>query len=289
MSPAAGDLQSMRRILLALDSSLPSRAALEEAVRLARHLDAELTALFIEDINLINFAELPFARHILLSGAVEPVDMAVMESLLRSRAAQAQRAIKAAALNAGLRWSFRIARGRIAEQVLAAAADQDLLLIGWTAQSGDQPRYASLNIRRRPSAPTTSTVRVIAGTRLPVLLLRDGDILNHPVAVVFDGGEGSKRALDTAAALAVLAHQKLVVLIAGARTLADQAAAVLEGRIPAGSVEYRVLPAATVSAVCAAQAQSGSGIVVLDVESPLLADQSGNPLAAFSCPVLLAR
>lgn len=40
MSPSAADIRATRRILLALDASLPSREALEEAARLARRLDA---------------------------------------------------------------------------------------------------------------------------------------------------------------------------------------------------------------------------------------------------------
>lgn len=290
MSPAAADLRAMRRILLALDASLPSRKSLEEAARLARRLDAELTALFVEDINLLNLAELPFARHTnLLSGAVERIDMARMESMLRVQAAQARSAIEAVALDAGLRWSFRIVRGRIAEQVIAAAADQDLLLIGWTTRGAEQTRFSSLRVRKRPMTARASTVRAIAGgSRLPVLLLRNGDILSRPVAVVFDGSEGSKRAIEAAAALAAIARQKLVVLIAGAKSLVGQATALLEGS-QLSNVDYHVLPVATVPSVCEARAQSGSGIVVLDADSPLLANDGGNPLAAFSCPVLLAR
>lgn len=213
-----------------------------------------------------------------------------MEALLRSRAAQARRAIEAVAANAGLRWSFRIVRGRIAEQVIAASADQDLLLVGWTTRGAEATGVSGLRIRQRPGQAQVSTVRRIAGgSHLPVLLLRDGNILNRPVAVLFDGSEGGKHALQAAAALAVLARQKLVVIVTGPESLASEAASILaeNGRIQ--NIDYLALPVASVSAVCGVRARSGSGLVVLDADSPLLADENGNPLAAFPCPVLLAH
>ncbi|MGB7837261.1 MAG: universal stress protein, partial [Terrimicrobiaceae bacterium] len=55
---------NIRRILVALDASAHSRAALEAACELALGLDAELSGLFVEDINLLRLAQLPFASEI---------------------------------------------------------------------------------------------------------------------------------------------------------------------------------------------------------------------------------
>ena len=49
-----------RRILVALDASAHSHAALAAAVALAARLHAEIEGLFVEDINLLRLAELPF-------------------------------------------------------------------------------------------------------------------------------------------------------------------------------------------------------------------------------------
>lgn len=287
---AAADFHLTRRVLLALDSSMPTSLALAEAARLARRLDAELTALFIEDVNLLNIAELPLARHInLLSGGSEPVDRAMMEARLRAQAEQSRRAVAAVAEQAGLRWSFRIVRGRIAEAVIAAANDQDLLLIGWTARGGGQGRLARVRLRHRPRSQASSLVRQIAiATGRPVMLLRGGEILDRPVALVFDGSPGAARALTAAAALATLARQKLVVLIVGAADLAELAAALLADT-GLKDAEYRSLRDMTVGGICDARARADAGIVVLDAESAVLAGGDGSPLAGFSCPVLLTR
>ncbi|MBK7177644.1 MAG: universal stress protein [Chloroflexi bacterium] len=54
----------IQRILVALDASPHSLAALEAAIDLAERLDAELQGLFVEDINLLRLAQLPFAREL---------------------------------------------------------------------------------------------------------------------------------------------------------------------------------------------------------------------------------
>ena len=51
-----------RRILVALDASPHSLAALEAAAELAASLRAELIGLFVEDANLLRVAGFPFAR-----------------------------------------------------------------------------------------------------------------------------------------------------------------------------------------------------------------------------------
>ena len=52
------------RILVALDASPYSHAAIEVATILAADLRAELQALFIEDIDLLRLAALPFTREV---------------------------------------------------------------------------------------------------------------------------------------------------------------------------------------------------------------------------------
>lgn len=288
MSPPSNALRTIRRILLALDSSSPRPEMLAEAARLARRLNAELNALFIEDVNLLNLAELPFARHTnLFSRVAEPVDRAAMESRLRVQAARMRQAVETAALQAGLRWTFRTVRGRIVEEIIAAAADQDLLLVGWTRRTMDPSYLAGVRWHRREAGASTAR-RIAVGSKRPVLVLRDGAILGRPVAVVFDGGPGAQRALQVSAALAATARARLVVLLAGDVALAELAAAILQDG-PAIEVEYRALRSTDAATVCAARAATGSGIVVLDAESPLLSGGNGSPLAAFPCPVLLTR
>ena len=102
------------RILVALDASTHSLAALEEAAALASRLKAEVMGLFVEDINLLRLATSPMARQIGLPSAIgEEIDSAMIESGLRAQASQARAALAAAAGRAGVNWSFRTVRGRV--------------------------------------------------------------------------------------------------------------------------------------------------------------------------------
>lgn len=289
MSPAESESRGFTRILLALDSSVPNTAALEEAARLARRLGAQLNALFVEDASLLDLAQSPVARHYnVLSRTLETVDLSLMEARLLAQARDRRRAVEIVASRAGVPWSFRTVRGRVADVVIAAAADQDLLLVGWATRHTDRDSFASIRAGR-PRGQHQSTVRAIAvGAGRPVLLLREGNILGRPVAVVFDGSPGAARALITAATLAGIARTLLVVLIAGDQSLAARGAAILRDT-PARDIEIRRLDELSVDAVCRARAATACGVVVLDAESPMLAGDDGSPLAAFPCPVLLTR
>jgi nucleotide-binding universal stress UspA family protein len=59
-----GRLQGFQRILVALDASPASLAALDFATELAERHQAELLGIYVEDINLLRSAEIPFTREI---------------------------------------------------------------------------------------------------------------------------------------------------------------------------------------------------------------------------------
>ena len=127
--------ESIRRILVALDNSRHSLAALEAAAELAARLQAELSGLFVEDINLIRLAGLPFAQEIHYpSASLRQLSRQKLDQELKARATQARQALAAAATQANVDWSFRVVRGLVAAELLAAASDVDLLSLGIASQ-----------------------------------------------------------------------------------------------------------------------------------------------------------
>ena len=81
----------IRRILFALDAATDAPDSLEAATEIAERLNAELIGLFVEDVNLLRSAALPFVREINLgSGGWREFSPANVERELRSRAARAQ-------------------------------------------------------------------------------------------------------------------------------------------------------------------------------------------------------
>ena len=186
-----------------MDASEDSLAALEASSKLAADLQAELLGLFVEDINLLRLAELPVAREVVYaSSSARALDLPRLERALRMQAVELERALASAAETSNVRWTFRVARGQVATEVLAAAQGADMLVLG--------------RIGRSPSrrARLGSTARAaVAGAVRTVVLLERGVSLGRRVVVLFDGSKEAFRSLETAARLAGENEQELIVAI----------------------------------------------------------------------------
>ena len=198
IKPAAG---ARRRILVGLDASPASLAALEAAVGLALELDAELDALYVEDADMLRFAGLPFTRIIdaWSSGPrhVEPPDV---ERALRRQAKRVRRLLADAA-GTRVTWNFRVTRGDVEGEIMAAARHADLLTLGFV---GDRPvggrGAGSLARRAAREAPGS------------VLLAQRGQRAGGPVVLCLDDSPEGERALATAASLARTHDGKLTIV-----------------------------------------------------------------------------
>lgn len=164
---------SVRRITV-LQEAARRGQALDLVADVAAALQAELLCLFVEDIDLLHFAALPFAREIGVSSATSRgFDVETMERSLRSKAEEARRAFAAAAGAATVRWTFRVARGSVPEQLRAALADADLVVL---TTLGAEPRTRPGLAAALSSAILPSIVAPVLG-RLSRALAGDFDVL----------------------------------------------------------------------------------------------------------------
>jgi len=182
---------AFRRILVALDASTNSRAALAAAIGLAETFHSEIMGLFVEDINLLRLAELPFAREVRFGElAVRRFELETIERKLRARAALLRRELEDLATEHKVPSSFRVLRGPIDRELLTAAVEADLLALGRMGHSlAHRPRLGStaqMAVARAPSA----------------VLLVKADVENGPIIVLYDGSAAGRRALALAAELA---------------------------------------------------------------------------------------
>jgi len=274
---------TIRRILVALDASTHSLAALEAAAELAATLDAELIGLFVEDENLLHLAGLPFSHEVRSPSATRrPMSSDKMERELRLQASQARLAMEAAANRVEARWSFRIVRGQVTASVLAAALEADLLAMG----------RVSRPLSRRSRLGSTARAAT-AKTRRSVLLMRQGSDLSYPVLVTYDGSPGARQALATAARMAQSSGDDLNVLILSdsreeAPALKEEVSDWLEQRHLAA--EFHWLPQATVENLAQMVQAAENCVLILGGDSPLLeAEAIQRLLDATDCPVFLVR
>jgi hypothetical protein len=175
-----------RRIVVALDASACGRAALAAATQMAVEMQAELQGLFVEDVDLLRLANLPFASEVPLPYAVpRQLEAASIQCAFRAHAEKVRRALAEAADRLRLRWSFQVLQGDVVRTSRALAEEAELLILGWaeTAASG-----SSRGAQRKPGA--------VAGL----------------ILVIDEGSLDSDRVLQAAAELAVLQLGELRVL-----------------------------------------------------------------------------
>lgn len=274
---------SIRRILVALDASPSSLAALEAAVELAAVLDAELSGVFVEDLDLLHMAELPFVQTVgSFSAIARPLDSRRLELGLRADARRARRALEMTAEREGVEWSFRVVRGPVASELLAAALEADLITlgkIGWSP--GGRGRLGS------------TALAVLQTGSGPALILHQETRLRSPVVVAYDGSETAQKALSLAALLRRNENEPLGVLILAdgpeaARALQDRATRWLEQRGVRAS--FRRLVGADAGTLARTACDERSGVLVIPAETTPI---GGEALAAFlneiGCPALVVR
>lgn len=183
----------IHHIAVALDCSPHSIASLKAAAELAQRMHADLTGIFVEDINLLRMAELPCSHEIRIYTATpEKIDLSQLERSLRLQAKEAEKALQRIAGQFMVEHSFRVIRGLVDAGVMAAAVEADLLVLG---RSGRSPSCTK--------GLGSTAKKALAEGKKPLLLVRPGFSTKKGVLqVLYDGSQGAQHALNTALSLA---------------------------------------------------------------------------------------
>ncbi|MDH3639604.1 MAG: universal stress protein, partial [Gammaproteobacteria bacterium] len=201
---AARPAKAVKRIVVAVDSTLHSLASLDTAAELAAELQAHLETLFIEDVNLLHLAELPFASELdRTSGELRRVDPSHIASALQAQARRVQRALNIASAERHIQSSLRVVRGHYINEATALTGVDVLFMSTSTLAVTSRHQY--------PASRTGAKAR-------PSL----------PVYVFYDGSASAERALSLASELASMLNAELVALrptreSAALRALEDRA------------------------------------------------------------------
>jgi nucleotide-binding universal stress UspA family protein len=273
----------IRHILVALDASPHSLAALEAATRLATLFGAELLGVYVEDINLLRASELPFARETTLrSGARRRLRTEEVERQLRRQGQLARTAFTESADRARVQWSFHISRGAVVSELITAASGMDLVILG---KSGWSP------IERRRLGSTARAL--LSEAPRAALVLEHGTHLRPPLAVVCDGSALGLEALNLATTLAEREGSHLILLALAedpqeARKVREQCSQWLHRR--GMLARYRTFYQWTASRVADTLEREGAGgLVVPATEAVLHHDELLTLLGATDTPILLVR
>ncbi len=265
-----------RRVVVALDASAPSLEAARTAAQLARALGAELVGIFVEDVNLLRLAGLPFAQQMPAPGGLaRPFRREALEAELRALAAWARESLAREAGTVHVSWSFEVRRGSLPDEVLASAGRFDVLVVGARGHSA----------RARPGA----TAQAAAGRAGSTVVVQGRTArAGRGVLAAFDGSPESESAVAAAAAVAQddLAVACLAADAAGAARLAERVEALLPGQ----RIRLRWAGGEGLADLLSAIREGPPRLLVVAAQSPLL--QTGGfarLLAEAPCPLLLAR
>ena len=255
---------------MALDRSPRSAAALTAAAALAAELDAELAGLFVEDVDLQRLEGLPIAREFcVITGEARPLSQGEVERAWRSEAASLRRQLAEAAGRLSLRWSFRVARGRVSAEVNTLAQSFDLIVLG-----------------KRPG----SGVLAVARTTVYVAEKRPQP---GPVLVLFESLPASAHSLDVGVMLARSSGAELVLLVGAASEDAYRAAcAAAQSALKvfdAGGRCVWLQTLDTANLVRAANREGAGCLVIAERERFLAQTGFGPALDEIECPVVLTR
>ncbi len=184
------DNTSMKRILVAVDTSPRSLTALEMAVDLAARMQAQLETLFVEDMNLHYLAELPFATELdRTSGEVRTLNAPSLSYALETQTRRLRQLLHTFSAQKKIQTHLRVVRGNYVAEAMRAEAD---VLFMFTS--------------KRVSVMTSAKTSKPGGLR-PVFWNA------APVYVYYAGDTESERPLLLASDLAGLLGTELVILL----------------------------------------------------------------------------
>jgi hypothetical protein len=179
-----------RRIVVALESICENLTALEIAAEMAGRIKAELHGVFIEDVNLLSAAHLPFVRQVSLhSAAARSFEPADVEAEFRAMAARARESLKDLAARVKVPWSFTVHRGNRVS--LASGTERSDLLVVETATK-PFARYMKL---------PTDWSEISLRSERACLLLSASASRRKGILVVYDATKAGERAIAAAIAL----------------------------------------------------------------------------------------
>lgn len=260
------------RILILLDGSRLSLAALEAAAEIAAARNAEVLGIFVEETNLLRAAGYGFAREVGgSSGLARPLEVAALETRMQVLAEQARRTLQQTMAGRGLVQSLKLCRGRVAEEVLNLMQPDDLVVlgrVGWSCIPGARLGSTARILLRQAPCEVLLWVEPRHQRQSRVVVL-----LNH------DQG-ANHRAVRVGAELARRSKQPLSVLIRSKpeddSALAEDILTYLQREGIAARVK-QVPESSAGAAVIAIQEESATQLVV-SRSSSLFADQGAESL-----------
>lgn len=256
--------EKVERILVAIDASMRSYDALEAAVEFATLLQTPLTALFVEDVNLVKLSELPFAKELdRSSGVMRPLDSQSVIRALQLEAQNLQKRLSEESKKRRINLSMKIVRGHYIAAAVEMAGKSDIVFVG------DSTRLFYERSSRKLDFPNE----------------RKPGFGHKPVWVFYDGSAVTRRGLALALHLSKEYGLDLVILTAEGCSEAELRG-LLKGVPSAPQGTRYFVSLADAENVAATAHRGGCAVLVLPREGGL-SRTPDSVFAAIKCPRIL--
>ncbi len=267
-------MNRIRRVILAQNVVSRDTRTIGTAVELAARLGAQVLGLFLEDPNLMRWADLPVAQQVSPWG--DSVDRERFAAQLRVLSTQAQAELEATAQRLGVPWSSMVLRGALQE--LAQETSDDLWIIGTASRvMGLEMQSFSM---LRPALPRVARL---------ILLLPRNTAFQQPLVVLHDHMASAEAVLEAALGLMEISAQTLTVLMVGDRTG-------LAATVQAWQAQRNILmrpihlSRASIEGLAQVKALGGCDGLVVGADLPLLEGEGLEKLlAVVRSPVLVVQ
>ena len=194
-------MSPIERVVVPLDATSDSHAAIETAARLAARAKAPLRGVFVEDEDLLHLAALPFSRQVTLGIGAEALTTEGVVLHLKAAAERSRKELFAAAKRHGVECSFEIVRGASGSAVSNASEGDLVVAGGHTRPIG---RHFRMECRWWSS---------FAVAPAPFLMVRHGWRTGGAVVMLLrDRSRAASRLLAAAAEVARTADRALTVI-----------------------------------------------------------------------------
>lgn len=197
----------MKSILVALDGSPASLSGLQEAVRWAEILSAELRGIFVEDEQRFVYYPAGFSAEggVPVSAPLPEEELAAENEKVRKEADEVRRAFERAVEGKSFQSEFIQVRGNVNHILTREARAVDLVVMG--RRGRNDPADSG------EPGPTTETL--IHNALRPVLVVPDKPMQNGSVVFAYDGGKGSQRVIAPGTELAISKGAEVAVISIG--------------------------------------------------------------------------
>lgn len=192
----------MTEILVALDHSSHSRAALESAAFIAELMEAKIHGLFVHDNQWLRISKLSSLSEIdVLTGSISPMGREALEREIQKLEKSIKKHFEIITRQHQLphRWSTK--KGEVADKVLEAAENCDIITIGSKGRSYSKTKKLG-----------STAATIIRSANKPILILQKRHNLNYPPIAIFDGSKKSISGLKIAEQIARRNETHLTVI-----------------------------------------------------------------------------